>query len=383
MIRSVSILSNKAIFFSGVLLLIFFFTGCSGPAGYQVTLEVGDNFQQANDLFPAGTTFIVRSGIHQNQRVKEPKTGNSWIGEEGAILDGNDRITEAFSGKAQNVTIQGLTIRNYTDNGVHFRYGKDIVLNRLTVTDTGSGTGHENGAIRLYRIQNIHIANSSFNRVTAGILPTHCRGPVLIENNIGIDIGRNFIQIDKCLGEDIVIQYNIMERQTGYLRGEAEDVVDWISVYKSAGTLHSPIMVQHNRARGHGNDEFGSFIMLGDEGGKYQIAKNNIGINPGQVGIGIAGGDFIFVKENILYSSPWEFSNVAFYSANFTDNIPCSNHLFRGNRSYWISNSKNAQNNIWTDYSCDPVVLEKNLYPDFNLNSFFWYESDTDNDHSD
>jgi len=114
--------------------------------------------------------------------------------------------------------------------------------------------------------------------------------------------------------------------------------------------------------------------MLGDDGGKYQIAEENIGVNPGQVGIGIAGGENISVKGNIMFSDESDFSNVAFYSADYSTPNPCLNHTISSNRSYWTSN--NRQNNVWTDNKCSPVI-ENNLFPDFSIDELVWEKAFT------
>jgi len=355
------------------LLLIFILVAAAcdiktGPD--QHILEVGDNFQEANDKFPEGTTFIVKSGVHTNQTVRHPKNGNSWIGEEGAVMDGRNRVSAAFSGEAKFITINGIKIRNYKDNGIHLRDGGRITLDNLTIKDTGSGTGNKNGAIKMNDMVGIHITNSHFTQLSAGILITDSKGPIIIEQNSAINIGRNFVQLDKCEGEQIRVQYNTMERVGDYLREGAEDVVDWISIFQSEGTKQDSIQVNYNRARGHGNDPTGSFIMLGDDGGRYQVAKGNLGINPGQVGIGIAGGEWITVQGNILFTEPWEHSNVGIYSAQYSYPNPCHNHSIINNRLYWHNGRK--QNNIWTDMICEPTILH-NVYPDSEVRSELWY----------
>lgn len=356
---------------------IILISGCTKPGSSEtevVYLEIGDDFQYANDIHESGTTFIVRSGIHEKQSVENPKFGNIWIGEAGAIMDGKNEVLNAFSGSANFITIEGIHIKNYVDNGIYFRQGHKINLSGLFLSDTGSGDGNLNGAIRLFEVRDVRVTDSRITRVTAGILITRCRGPVLIHNNGGVNIGRNFVQLDKCNGEGIEVSQNRMERRGTYLRENAEDVVDWISIYQSNGTHNSPIEVLRNRARGHGNDPTGSFIMLGDEGGRHQIALENIGISPGQVGIGLSGGDNISVKNNLLFSKSWEHSNVAIYSANYTTSSGCSNHLIRGNRSYWYKFNAD-QNNIWSDNNCNPVI-EDNIYPDHFLSEMEWIDLD-------
>jgi hypothetical protein len=335
----------------------------------QVFLEVGDNFQLANDTYPQGTVFLVKAGEHSNQKVHNPKVGNRWIGEKGAILDGGNRVDAAFSGTAKNIIIQGVTLRNYVDNGIHFRSGENITINRIRVYDSGTGTGERNGAMRFERVIGLNVLNSHLQRVTSGILPSYSEGPIIISGNSGVNVGRNFIQLDKVTGAGIEIKNNVMERQGDFLRDGADDVVDWISIFRSEGTPDSPIHVFRNRAKGHGFDTTGSFIMLGDDGGRYQLAEENIGVNPGQVGVGIAGGENIMVKENIMFSDESDFSNVAFYSADYSTPNPCYNHAIVGNRSYWTSN--NRQNNVWTDQKCAPLI-ENNIFPDLSINELVW-----------
>ncbi len=357
----------------GVLSLIFIESCTEAGSSGQVVLNPGDNFQQANDNFPAGTVFLVSSGIHEGQQVNNPKKGNVWLGQKGAVMDGENNVKAAFTGKAVNVSIQGIEIKNYVENGIYFDDGQKVVFKRLRITDTGSGTGELNGAIRLNDVSNITVSHSFFERVSSGILPTDCKGPVLIDWNTGINIGRNFVQLGKCSGANIRIEYNTMERQGDYLREGAKDVEDWISIYRSSGTVNSPIQVRYNRARGHGHSKYGSFIMLGDAGGKHQLAEGNVGVTPGQVGIGIAGGEDIKVNNNILYSDEWQDSNIALYSADYSEPEPCNNHVITNNRSLWYHKT-GVQNNLWTDKDCNPVV-ENNLYPDYSLNHSIWESS--------
>lgn len=357
----------------GMLSLVFIVSCTETGSSGQVVLYPGDNFQQANDNFPAGTVFLVSSGTHQGQRVHNPKPGNVWLGQNGAVMDGKNSVKAAFTGKAVNVSLRGIEIKNYVDNGIYFDAGENVVFKRLRITDTGSGTGELNGAIRLNDVSNITVSHSYFERVSSGILPTDCKGPVLIDWNTGINIGRNFVQLGKCTGANIRIEYNTMERRGDYLRPGGKDVEDWISIYRSSGTVDSPIQIRYNRARGHGHSKYGSFIMLGDAGGKHQVAEENVGVTPGQVGIGIAGGEDIKVNNNVLYSDEWQDSNIALYSADYSEPEPCDGHVISNNRSLWYHRT-GVQNNLWTDKDCNPVV-ENNLYPDYSLDHSIWESS--------
>ncbi|NJL30201.1 MAG: carbohydrate-binding protein [Phycisphaerales bacterium] len=53
----------------------------------EVYLNVGDNFQSVVNNNPAGTTYIIKSGVHRQQSVIA-KNGDTFLGEYGAVLNG-------------------------------------------------------------------------------------------------------------------------------------------------------------------------------------------------------------------------------------------------------------------------------------------------------
>ncbi len=337
----------------------------------EIALQVGDDFQQANDSNPAGSRFFVAAGIHAGQRVVNPKPGNQWRGQEGAILDGADSLSDAFSGRAEEVTIAGLALRNYVDNGVYFRDGRAVRISRVQVSDTGSGDGEANGALRFLRVRDLAVTGSFFSRVSSGVLPTQCIGPIRIEGNSGVNTGRNFIQLANCRGGGIRVRYNSMERVGDYLRPGAEDVEDWISVFDVVGLPEDPAQLNFNRARGHGVSASGSFIMLGDGGGQYQEAVGNIGVTPGQVGIGLSGGEYIAVRDNVIFSDIWAQSNIAFYSSNYAGAHPCGHHTVENNRANW-TNRDRRQNTFWSNDTCAPLSVRGNSFPDSTVGAEIW-----------
>jgi nitrous oxidase accessory protein NosD len=89
-------------------------TAASGTA--QVTILPGQSIQAKVNAYPAGTQFLLKSGTYSKQTVR-PKSGNSFIGEAGAVLDGGNTVEYAFNGTYQpyptNVTIKGLIVQHY------------------------------------------------------------------------------------------------------------------------------------------------------------------------------------------------------------------------------------------------------------------------------
>lgn len=76
-------------------------------------LSVGADWDPIIEAEPAGTTFIVESGVHYEQTA-DLKHGDSLIGQPGAVMDGRG-VTEwaVEPNDANDVVIRGLEIRNY------------------------------------------------------------------------------------------------------------------------------------------------------------------------------------------------------------------------------------------------------------------------------
>jgi parallel beta-helix repeat protein len=89
--------------------------GGSGPGSpVPVSLKPGDSIQSAVNANPAGTSFLITRGVYARQSVR-PKDGMSFVGEAGAVLDGESATPQAFvANGARNVTLRGLRITRYT-----------------------------------------------------------------------------------------------------------------------------------------------------------------------------------------------------------------------------------------------------------------------------
>ncbi len=99
------------------------------PAG-AVNIVPGESIQRLVNMSPGATTFCVRTGVHRLTNSITPKTGNTFVGEYGAILDGTGWSTtdpdaaafKALSVNVDNVTIRNLTIRNMPQHGITIYY---------------------------------------------------------------------------------------------------------------------------------------------------------------------------------------------------------------------------------------------------------------------
>lgn len=86
-------------------------TSPTAPSG-SIILTAGQSIQSAVDAHAAGATFYLKAGTYHQQSVI-PKDGMTFIGETGAILDGDNTTAKAFSGKASHVTINHLVVQHY------------------------------------------------------------------------------------------------------------------------------------------------------------------------------------------------------------------------------------------------------------------------------
>jgi parallel beta-helix repeat protein len=123
-----------------------------------VPIDPGQDIQSIVDGHPPGTAFLIRAGVHSRQRI-EPRTGDVFRGEPGAVLDGGDELPFAFYGRRDidDVRIERLEIRGYDSpdqwgavRGVDTR-GWVVRNNHIHSNKGGVRLGHE------MRILNNHI----------------------------------------------------------------------------------------------------------------------------------------------------------------------------------------------------------------------------------
>lgn len=98
-------------------------TPLPSPGGGAIVVNPGERIQAAVDSAPTGSTVIVRAGVY-NESLSIPRP-LTLAGEAGAVLDGGCGLTHGVAiNNIPDVTVQGLTIRNYRGSGVQV-YGQD------------------------------------------------------------------------------------------------------------------------------------------------------------------------------------------------------------------------------------------------------------------
>ena len=177
---------------------------------------------------------------------------------------------------------------------------------------------------------------------------------IRVLGNSFVNSGRNLVQFNRVSGAGNQINDNVGEAVLG-----RSIAIDFISLFQTSGTATSPVEVRRNRLRNGGPSNSGSGIMSGDGNGSYQLIEGNVLVDPGQVGIGIAGGDHITVTNNRVYSSSHAWSNVGIYQAQYEATSPngaCHDNVVSDNFVNW-TNAAGQPNGFYQDTSrCTPVA---------------------------
>ncbi len=249
-----------------------------------------------------------------------------------------------------NKTISGLDITGGNTPAITLKNCTNIKItgNKLSnSTDVG---------IHVYQCKNITIDNNYITNVSTGVyVQQNTGGGIVITNNRFLNMRGplprgQFVQFNNVNGPGCLIANNTCENIIG--QSYAEDA---ISLYMSNGTAYSPITVKNNHIRGGGPSKTGGGIALGDAGGSHQLVENNILVNPGQYGIGVAGGTDMQVLNNKIYATRNTFTNVGITVWNQYTNISgCAKIVVRGNQVNW-TNANGVLNPAWNNGNCGKV----------------------------
>ena len=206
-------------------------------------------------------------------------------------------------------------------------------------------------AIYLDDCDEILVQGNRIERVKTGVLAHQSAGIKVIGNYcrdvLGPLPGGQLVQFDKVSGAGNAITHNYAVNYLGSSNPE-----DMISLYQSHGSRESPILIENNYLAGdpqwgsQGKSESGSGIMLGDNGGSWQICRNNTLLSPGQVGIGVAGGEYIYVQNNFILGKQSDVSNVGIYVWNQYKDKPAGQIGLDQNTVGW-TNREGKDNPYW------------------------------------
>lgn len=246
-----------------------------------------------------------------------------------------------------NRVINGLQITNGTGVCIYM-----MNCSNVTIKNCNLGPSLLTG-IEAHNCTNIHVDSCVISNVSTGMYALDSF-TIQFTNNDVLNVKGPFpqgqmVQFDHVTGTGNRVLNNRCENISGQSNPE-----DAISMYKSSGTKADPIIISGNLIRGGGPSRTGGGIMLGDNGGSYMIAQNNILVNPGNYGMAIAGGTNLQIINNTIYSSKTSVSNVGVYIWNQSIG-GCSLNTISGNQVNW-TNASNQSNNSWDNGNCGAVT---------------------------
>ncbi|HTN69282.1 MAG TPA: right-handed parallel beta-helix repeat-containing protein [Dysgonamonadaceae bacterium] len=242
----------------------------------------------------------------------------------------------------------------------------------VIIKNSKFGPTHLKPAIYVEGSSNITIIDCTFENVQIGLLASNCTGNIKFEYNDVKNIVGNLyggsafaqmVQFQRNYGAGNSISYNVCDNIPR--ESAPEDV---INIFASNGTSESPIRIKENWLRGGGPSASGGGILLGDHGGSYQVAENNILVDPGQYGVAIGGGNNMIIRNNKIYGKRQSFTNVGLYAVNWTTNVSPSHSMTIENNEINFTNANGNLNNTWFDASVGTIKgRETNRY-NSNLN---------------
>ncbi len=245
----------------------------------------------------------------------DPKTG---------LPIGSGTTTKVFAYKGSapislsgqsNITISGDSISGGSVNCISLTNCSNVHITKCKLINSSVY------GISLSKCTNVTIDSCFISNVAAGV---HAFQSATIKTN-----SNQFLNMNGPMPDGNFVQYSyvtgggnqIMNNRCENIVGVAQHPQDGLSVYKSDGLPGDSIMVTGNWIRGGQvlHDSGGAAgIVLGDVGGSYQVARNNIIVNPGSVGAQVQGGSHITMDHNIIYSSATTYSVVGIAYGNYS-----------------------------------------------------------------
>lgn len=234
-----------------------------------------------------------------------------------------------------NVHIVRCKIINSTIQGILMNGCKNIEIDSCDIENVSDGIHHNQIAKpRGQKIQAPFYAHHNYFKNINGPFPL---GNAIQLNNVGVAPG----------GGHVWMMYNSIE----CIDGQAQHPQDILSVFQSDGLPGDSILVEYNYIKGGQiiKDSGGAAgIVIGDVGGDFQVARYNVLVNPGAVGIQCQGGNGNTVDHNKIYGDghgaiSFEGLQYGNYSGASTSNVTESN-----NQINW-KQPNGTQFNLWFD----------------------------------
>jgi parallel beta-helix repeat protein len=240
---------------------------------------------------------------------------------------------------AHDITISGKSISGGSAPSITLTNCYNV---HITQNSLGNTT---NNGIYLFNCYNITVDYNFITNVSCGVYVSTGTGGIVVNNNQMLNMQGpfprgQFVQFNTVKGAGNTISNNQLENISGKSNSQ-----EAINLYMSNGTAASPITVNGNWIRGGGPGNASGGIQLGDTGGSYESASNNMLVNPGQMGLSISGGDHISLLNNQVFAVKQSFTNVGIV-VWAQAGASVTNPTVSGNKIKYI-NAAGAENDSW------------------------------------
>jgi parallel beta-helix repeat protein len=253
---------------------------------------------------------------------------------------------------SSKIRIQNSQIGPCGGHGIHITSGSNFAINNNYIHNT-SGAG-----IAVEFAKEIEVTDNRIEWTGSGVYVSKSGNANVAFNHFFNMQGPHpqgaFVQLSEVNGAGNRVRCNVGENILGQSTPE-----DAINIYASNGLDTDPIQVVGNKIRGGGPSRSGGGINLGDTGGSFQIATQNILVNPGQYGIAVSGGSDVQVGNNLIYSKQASYTNVGITAWKAYPRISCSGVKIFANSVQW-TNAAGETAPLWTDGKCGPIDFSTN-----------------------
>ena len=271
------------------------------------------------------------------------------------VTEPSDRVP---SGKISyrnrnNITIENKEIRDISGDGIYLENCSNVTIRNCLISNT------TRWGVFALRCNGVVLEDCDVEYNIAGMYAVSSTGIVAKDSRFKTPRGPvpcgQFFQLDKCYG------YNAFLNNRGLNEFNLGDPEDCVSLYKCNGDPDNPILIEGNYIEGGGPSASGGGIMTGDQGGSWQVVRRNVIVNPGQYGIGVAGGHDILIENNDVYAEREYFTNVGIYAWNQYNGANCYNVTIKDNIVDWTSKS-GTKNPFWDGGNVQNLRVEDNTF---------------------
>ncbi|MDR3403508.1 MAG: right-handed parallel beta-helix repeat-containing protein [Chthoniobacter sp.] len=226
--------------------------------------------------------------------------------------------------------------------------------------------------VQTYHCRDLVVEGCRLEHVATGVYAIDSQD-IQVTGNFGRNVQGPFprgqlAQFDNVSGAHCAIRGNYAINDAS--QSNPEDV---INIYQSKGEAGAPILIEDNYLVGDpvkgsaGKSKTGSGIMLGDVGGTHLLCRRNVVLSAGQVGIGVAGGTFINVEDNLILGGRSDVSNNGLYAWN-QSKAPSHHVVIARNRVSWFDRN-GEETSWWNGGGIADQTLTDNQFADESLAS--------------